>query len=68
MTVTIDTLPDEPVHDDDPRWIYELTKEQAFAAWPCLACGVRRDEHADQEVQSMFPGLDITDHTFREDA
>lgn len=59
------SLPDLPEHEDDARWAYaELTKEQAYAAWPCQECGVRRDEHADQEVQSAFPDLDITDHEF----
>lgn len=61
-------LPDEPESPEDPRWAYDLTKVQTFAAWPCQKCGVRRDEHADQEIQSSFPALDITDHVFEESA
>jgi len=63
--VNVELLPDEPEHQDDPRWAYaELTKEQTYAAWPCKVCRTRRDEHADTEVQSAFPSLDITDHEF----
>lgn len=59
-------LTDEPEHDEDPRWAYDMPKEQAHDAWPCGQCGVRRDEHADQPEQSSMPALDITDHNFVE--
>jgi hypothetical protein len=61
-----ESLPDEPEHDDDPQWVYDLTKMERYAGWPCGECRVRRDEHADQAVQSAFPDLDITDHMFVE--
>jgi hypothetical protein len=57
-------LTDEPTDGNDPRWVYDLTIDQAFRAWPCAACQTRRDEHADQAVQSKYPELDITDHAF----
>lgn len=70
-TITEPTLTDEPMDGNDPRWVYDLTIDQAFRAWPCAAtfdgggsCHTRRDEHADQAVQSRFPDLDITDHAF----
>ncbi len=51
---------------NDPRWVYNLTDEQAHRAWPCATCRTRRDEHADQPEQSAFPNLDITDHAYIE--
>lgn len=58
---------------NDPRWVYDLTEEQAHHAWPCAnhfddgtLCGTRRDEHADQPEQSALPQLDITDHAYIE--
>lgn len=50
----------------DPRWVYEMTADQAYRAWPCQVCGTRRDEHRDQNLPGPFPELDITDHDFVE--
>ncbi len=58
------TLTDEPTDDNDPRWVYDMSIDQTFRAWPCADCQTRRDEHADQAVQSKYPELDITDHVF----
>lgn len=61
-------LPDAPEDPSDPRFAYPgMTKAQAYAAWPCAECGVRRGEHADQRpsAEDKFPALDIADHAFR---
>lgn len=63
-------LPAEPEHDRDPRWAYQLTKEQAYRAWPCVSCGVRRGEHFDQDMDSIVkenPSLRV-DHPFVEES
>ncbi|QIG57998.1 hypothetical protein SEA_PAULODIABOLI_314 [Microbacterium phage PauloDiaboli] len=65
VQAAIAALPDEPEEPGDARWVYNLTKEQAYRAWPCDICDTRRDEHADQ-VEGKFPELDITDHEFKE--
>lgn len=60
----IESLPIEPQSNADPRIVYKMTREQAYAAWQCKICDVRRDEHADQPVVSAWPDQDITDHLF----
>lgn len=65
VQAAIAALPDEPEGEGDPRWVYKLSKEQAYRSWPCTICDTRRDEHADQ-VAGTYPELDITDHEFKE--
>lgn len=58
-------VPEVEADSNDPRVIYpELSQEAAWRGWPCADCGTRLDEHADQDVMSRFPELDITDHAF----
>lgn len=57
-------VPEEPADSNDPRLVYDLSPEKAWRAWPCAECQTRLDEHADQDVMSRFPELDITDHAF----
>ena len=61
MTTTVSNHDSVVIHECTA---YNLTPEQCFAAEPCATCGVRRDEHADQDVQSGFPALDISGHPF----
>jgi hypothetical protein len=71
--MTVDDERYKALHDAIPRAVhacldYDLTPEECYRATPCGKCSIRRDEHADQPVQSAFPALDITGHTFAEPA
>lgn len=60
-------LTDEVTDSHDPRLAYpELTPGRAYAAWPCVICSTRRDEHASDPTPSRFPELDIPaeDHLY----
>lgn len=62
-------LPDDAEADEDPRSAYpELSKRQAWMAWPCVECGVRRGEHADQPLDALpaaAPHLRVSEHLYR---
>ena len=71
VQAAIAALPDEPESGYDPRWVYDLSKEETYRAWPCAfeteseICRTRRDEHADQ-VEGAWPSYDLDDHPFTE--
>lgn len=50
-----------------PAHSEEACRAMIFAENPCAKCRIRRDEHADQAVQSSIPELDITSHAFVEE-